>query len=1549
MKHLARQLFLTSFIIVFTFSPLFPVFAQTTSSTPASDSEPILDASTSTPETSSSSPEHILSPEEISKEVASSSIATSTQEDEQIPEPVTNTKNILPPKLSEKKTFRYTELMRNAYTSKQEGNTDKKRLAASDITEFLQAEKEKLDTLGVSTEKQKKYLKRLHTQARSLDKTQSTLVEKVKDFFVDIFEPETAKESNEKEPVDEVQTPLSPPAFHFSDETISVSPLQNPVLHPTVGQKIQGELKNLLTIPPVNAMDDQFFPVLQDVQFSPDAPQNDSIKQLATYLNNNPVEILNYVKNTITFESYSGLKKGALGCLQQKICNDVDTSALTIALMRSAGIPAHYKKSLVIFSVNDLKSLLGVEDVKSVFASFALNKVPVFTVTVPIPAGSNLDQVDLSRETHLAVQWVVPEIFYDYDVERGSMENTDFFDTVTSTESLRAQLSTFPQRQWIPLDVIVRSYSRQKNPILSDRVNFNTQNFWNNYLTYQGTATPLEKFRSDIQGLAGAVATSSLSTHLPQERKFSTLPFSLPFLFASGEQNGNMINEEVFSTLPDAYKPQLRISLLTQNNQTILEKNFFTQEVDNREVNLGYEGFTDADKRVIEQYGGLHQTPAELIDLLPYFQTTNGKIYNDNRVAVNLGDTLVLRFEMFVNGQSIQRDEKFSLAGNSEGMYFVFSQIEEKPEYTTNQKILAGGNAALAWKYLHHIEQERKFLNSFYDFTSTLHFERAVVTENRVLTRVNNTPTTFDFKGLTIDAGAYLASDVSRRGAYTLHRTDVRSLFGLDASFYEGRLFEEVTGLEGISTVKGLQYASARPQNYSVLRLTSANEPTIDTLPFSANTKKNMHTAVRAGNTVITPNRVMQIGNWQGILYINFAPNGTGQYAIGEQTLQNGGWTINLMQSRLYQVTPQDIREGFLANFGNSHFYYEDGRNYDTVLCRITEDEFNLITRHANWRAEYGYPCFTENKAFGNTLHTYILSSNGTYFFSPGQYDYWISRDNAKAVLLTDKNGEPQERLMNVRLDGEFKFNPIAGTYSWFGHYDGPAEDWNMFSDCRNCITAYYQPTQNGVGRGRLVYGSILRKLSEPHYYSNQNILCSAQDLYCAKRNWILNIFGFPTSNKAPAARSIAETTGDYQVFVGGHIYRKDYWGNSKSFYVPNIILQKFNSDEFLVNGNRGTGGKFGFPISDPFYDRNTNELIQKFEWKMVASSNLNSRVVAYNNEERRLNNKEYSLKLFSKVQNGDLTDIEAMSLISDYIAYVTDNTQNFLTDLLILYTGSIKVRNYADIPAEFDSLVSTFIWSDTGFKFKYNDSHYCMEDTGTEGSPTERYMCISNQPLHAIAALAAGYDYGDFAHIGGRIHEWNINPLGHLGYNVEDVNLTNLMINKGADLKFSRIRKEEFGGWILTNLGNPNQLQDRISRIEMERVAHFRKPFRVFEYEQNGNISGRWSYSKNIERINCGVDLDTYYQDYDYFVFNGQNVGKARAVLDKANERIIFLSGQLLSQYSNVNSICRDFNGLSNNSAYRLHMRFNPDTSNFPYLTTELYLEKYEKPHFDS
>ncbi|HBU06633.1 MAG TPA: hypothetical protein DEB09_00955 [Candidatus Magasanikbacteria bacterium] len=1104
--------------------------------------------------------------------------------------PIINSSTEIVEEIIEKvdKKISYTGLMRSLKEARINKDLEKQNSILLDFESFITAEKERLDNLDISSDKKDNYISRLEGQLKSIDTRELSGFSKVWETLKTWVGLETKElffdeENIEQGELPEIKTVDNPAEFSFNQEVPEVQGLDN--LEIGSGQKIDNTLKAFISIDKAQAGVGDI-PVLADVQGdNGEIIINSTIRDLANDLNNNPVEIYNFVRANINYEPYYGAKKGNLGCLEEKLCNDVDAASLTISLLRASGIPANYKKSIMVVSIDELQEMLGldktVEGRRTVYGVFGWNKVPIFTITNNPTVGQNLDDGDFTNETHFALEWVFPEIYYDYDERGGNIDNLLDLSIVSTTEDLQALLQDQYKKQWIPLDVIFKDYNRVQHEIVAETAGFNSENFWYGFYQYQGALSPLNKYVADLQTATGKnVSTTAYhSYNEPGNKAYEILPPALPYALGSGvDSNGNQILPEVWSNFPDTRKQQVKIQLLrSDNNEVVLENTFFGSEINNKELNLYYEGATEADQTIIDSYGGIHATPAELVDIKPYLASDYERY--DATTNVSIGDSLKLRFEYYVNGIMKTDSEKFSTAGNQEGIYIVLSKVQTDPYLATNSEILLRGNVGLAREYLKRIQDAGELYEKSMDYNYNVTFARAVVTQNRILNTVNGTPTTFDFKGLTLDASTAI-NDWSNRGNYKAHRKDFRLLWGLEASYQEGQIFTDVAGLEGISTVKGLQYAYAHPADYTVHTINTSNENVIDTLALSANTKANMHADVQDGNTIVTPDKFVGTGNWNGIFYVSLDPEWTGTYAIGEQTQSNGGWTVDGVLVASYNNEFGFSMEYYYKMIDDLVFSFSDKPEYtDSVYCNILQSDFNSIQSASNWSGWYGVPCAKMTKQFGMVQHTFVLTDNAVRFEAPGKYtQHWVLKNIAKNYI--------KNKVDNFRED-RFKFNPVAGTYSYNGNF-----------------AVYYQPISATVGQAWKVDDDILSKLSEPSYRKDPGSY-SIKDDYKYKYDWVLNKLGYPTGQESDAAESLSGTNGYYQNFIGGQVYVETEWFD-ETFYVPGQIAETFNSWEYEIDNKIGTGGEFGFPLEDPVEEGGV--LYQEFEngYRLTASGNVN-------------------------------------------------------------------------------------------------------------------------------------------------------------------------------------------------------------------------------------------------------------------------------------------------------------------------------------------------------
>lgn len=1077
------------------------------------------------------------------------------------------------------------------FKEKQSGLSDADLREKLDV--FKQTEKEKLLDLGVSQEKIDKYLE---------------LLDKKEDKYIDGVEFENDKK-------EEFKMPEDPAIFEFNKLSGDVEGIDFEEII-----EVEKPFDDLSFIDVALAYDSDYMPVIADLL--PDSNEivlDYEIQTLAKELEGDPIRIYNWVRENVSYTAYYGSKKGAIGCLRELKCNDVDSASLVISLYRASGIPARYKKGIAIMKIETLMNMMGVEDKKSVYGRLELNNVPVFTVNGEADLnGVNLVDADFTNVTQLAVEWTYPEIFYEYDHRGSNVLNEKDAEGAETTQDLRLALVEMRKKQWIPLEVLVSGYNHTQNEIVANTANFDFDSFWFDYFQYQGDLPPLEKYRQDLLDATGKdiFEDDYKSYKTRQVYNVDVLPNKLPYGFGEGtDPNNNVYEIENWSTLPSDRKHFVQIRLLTDdgNNTEILSHRFDGSEINNEFVEIYYDGATETDRDVLEEYGSFEQTPPALIDIQAHIYLADELL--DSSSSLNMGEALLLDFTYGIGNTDLHHDQKFSTSGNVEGIFISLGGFQDKYLYddindeNRRGSILFEGNSAVAREYIRRLISDAKTLDQSLDQQTDLTYARAVVTENRFLNEVDGDPTTFDFKGKTIDASAHV-NNISNTNQFNQHEREIRLVWGLQASYLEGDVFKDLTGLDAVSTVKGLQLAYANPNDYNIHIIDSDNEGVIDGLDLSDNTKQNMHADVQNGNTIVTPDRRIQFGNWDGILYASLDEDGSGSYAIGEQTGQNGGYTYEELQNFVQcgnNGCNLSVRVADVGNWAYEWFFSEEAKyigdrigpkdKVASVTCVPNHDRYFEIISGADlppnapawveWRLDYGYPCYIGSNEFGTVGHSYVLANNGMKFFAFDNdteqelYHYWVSISQAEATITND--------VPNFSADF-CRFNVVASTYYCYDKF--PAE------------AAYYVPKQpQGVGQlwtdrgeGIGVYGSILSKLDSPSSFDS-HVLCPIEgcDNTSKKFGYVVDKLGYPTGLRDDAWKSPFGTDGIYQTFIGGQIYVETDFFNEE-FFVPGYIAKEFNKSEYCIDGVCGTGGQLGFPTNDPYLNLFENRLHQDFE-----------------------------------------------------------------------------------------------------------------------------------------------------------------------------------------------------------------------------------------------------------------------------------------------------------------------------------------------------------------
>lgn len=125
-------------------------------------------------------------------------------------------------------------------------------------------------------------------------------------------------------------------------------------------------------------------PVPADLAETPEVQFTPAIQALAASLGNDPVRIFNWVRNTVEFAPVYGSIQGADHCRATRVCTDVDTASLLIALLRVSGIPARYQTGTVRVPAEQARNWVRGADTLQVAGDvFATGNIPGTIVNFP--------------------------------------------------------------------------------------------------------------------------------------------------------------------------------------------------------------------------------------------------------------------------------------------------------------------------------------------------------------------------------------------------------------------------------------------------------------------------------------------------------------------------------------------------------------------------------------------------------------------------------------------------------------------------------------------------------------------------------------------------------------------------------------------------------------------------------------------------------------------------------------------------------------------------------------------------------------------------------------------------------------------------------------------------------------------------------------------------------------------------------------------------------------------------------------------------------------
>ncbi|MFA6105351.1 MAG: N-acetylmuramoyl-L-alanine amidase [Patescibacteria group bacterium] len=609
-----------------------------------------------------------------------------------------------------------------------------------------------------------------------------------------------------------------------------------------------------------------------------------AIKDKADALNNSPLTILNYVHNNVDYIPYYGSKKGSDATLIERAGNDMDKSALLIAMLRYSNIPARYRHIDAKMSVSEVTDLLGVQSAEAAAQILTLTNIPYIYF---VDSDNN--------PLFFVIEHTYVEAYIPYGYSRG------------------VDLNDGGSSQWVPMDPTINAYYYEQPVDIIGGMNadgFNVLNFYDNYLNNNyGTSTPIAAFQTLVENYLASSSTptstysDALVRYYPKQQNLSFIPGTLPYQV--------VVDLNTYDYIPSTLRHTVQFTVLDDQQNTILDYTANVSDLADKELLMTYDPATQADQDTLNTFDTIYDVvPLSLVAVNAKIKINGVSVVtstatstlgrNQNYSMVFKAPTREIGSSVSVN--TVETQDENIITGNTNAIAINTDRVvppELRPTADTQTNSFVSNQLLYksALDYLYRLDQTERELAKVVgaDFTHTA--TRAAIFNGISVTYSNGQPYSFDWKGLRIDSSAKVTYFNRFNDDSTTYKKEFMAIFGLQASLDESNIFEENFSVGAISTVKGLKLvASSTFPGITMRKITSANESDIDSLFVTSTTKTIFHTAVQAGKTVYTPSAPFTYGNWTGLVYITISfDQGIAGYIIGEGL--NGGYTVEQFTS----------------------------------------------------------------------------------------------------------------------------------------------------------------------------------------------------------------------------------------------------------------------------------------------------------------------------------------------------------------------------------------------------------------------------------------------------------------------------------------------------------------------------------------------------------------------------------------------------------------------------------------------------------------------------
>ncbi|MGA8806915.1 MAG: DUF6531 domain-containing protein, partial [Thermoanaerobaculia bacterium] len=555
-----------------------------------------------------------------------------------------------------------------------------------------------------------------------------------------------------------------------------------------------------------------------------------------------PAKIFTFVHDRVNFQAYSGIAKGSLGTLKEMAGNDWDQAVLLRDLLIAKGYQAQIEWGRVTVPMEKAMNLAGTED-------------PLQAANLLATAGFD-GQLIMNGSTPVAVDmthaWV--RAFIPYLPNRGATSGTA--DT------------------WVRMDPSFKRYNYQPG--------IATNAIWNedDYLQHAAIQSPADFYSDKVWSY---IRANNLDCkNLGQVPKTGTIRAdNYPFVPST-------LTTAITQTLGLAADPPADQSQRVTVTISGISYAANLSDLYGKKLTVTFPPATPDDAATITSYGGLFNTPAYLVHLKPVIAIDDVSVAEG--AGVPAGAALDLNVAFHQPNVADDSTHHNVVAGETHTLVFdagdvpdwlLTARAQRLTSLTNVDAIVSEKLLLIGLRYMQHVDDGLRLAAGLRWHRSVKRvFEADVRRQVDVSYNVAGAPIRLTPAENNIDVSRLLVGVVPIGSDDVSHRSEVVSLAGLESSFREGAIWEEMESQQGISAAKALLLARIAGQ--TLYTVNSGNvDSVLTTANLDADVENEIRGAVAQGRIAkLAPNPI-SLGHWTGTGYILEDPStGAATYPI---------------------------------------------------------------------------------------------------------------------------------------------------------------------------------------------------------------------------------------------------------------------------------------------------------------------------------------------------------------------------------------------------------------------------------------------------------------------------------------------------------------------------------------------------------------------------------------------------------------------------------------------------------------------------------------------